>query len=62
MREEESLTGAIVGAALELHRELGPRLLESVYQLALADELPPSKRASTVWSTITRPPRRRDCA
>ena len=33
------LTSRIIGAAIEVHRELGPGLLESVYELCLAKEL-----------------------
>jgi GxxExxY protein len=36
---EEELTEKIVGAAIEVHRELGPGLLESAYAACLAHEL-----------------------
>ena len=35
---EEELTEAIIGAAIEVHKELGPGLLESSYQRCLARE------------------------
>lgn len=35
----EELTSRIIGAAMEVHRELGPGLLESVYEACLAWEL-----------------------
>lgn len=36
---DSSLTSQILAAALEVHRELGPGLLESAYQLCLCREL-----------------------
>jgi GxxExxY protein len=36
--ETNQLTEQIIGAAIEVHRELGPGLLESAYQRALAHE------------------------
>jgi GxxExxY protein len=39
MLMEEELTEAIIGAAIEVHRELGPGLLESTYEICLAHEL-----------------------
>lgn len=35
----EQLTEGIIGAAIEVHRELGPGLLESVYEECLCHEL-----------------------
>jgi len=37
--EHEELTGRIIGAAIEVHREIGPGFLESVYEAALCIEL-----------------------
>ncbi len=39
MLEEEQLTEAIIGAAIEVHKALGPGLLESVYEECLCHEL-----------------------
>jgi GxxExxY protein len=35
----EMVSGEIIGAAIEVHRQLGPGLLESMYQACLAQEL-----------------------
>jgi len=37
--EHEELTGKIIGAAIEVHRQLGPGFIESVYENALVYEL-----------------------
>ncbi len=36
---EDPLTGEIIGAAIEVHKALGPGLLESAYESCLAREL-----------------------
>lgn len=36
---EEELTGKIIAAAIEVHRELGPGLLESAYEVCMCREL-----------------------
>ncbi|GAB1444360.1 GxxExxY protein [Ignavibacteriales bacterium] len=37
--EQDELTSKIIGAAIEVHRELGPGLLESTYETCLMYEL-----------------------
>jgi GxxExxY protein len=39
MYPDKDLTKEIIGAAIEVHRELGPGLLESVYEACLCYEL-----------------------
>ena len=36
MHQLDEITGAIVDASMQIHRELGPGLLESVYEAVLA--------------------------
>lgn len=38
--ERNELTSRIVGACIEVHKELGPGLLESVYEACLIEEFP----------------------
>jgi GxxExxY protein len=37
-QEKDPLTERIIGCAIEVHRELGPGLLESIYEAAMAME------------------------
>ena len=39
MEERDPLTSMVIGAAIEVHRVIGPGLLESVYQACLEEEL-----------------------
>ena len=39
MDERDPLTQQVIGAAIEVHREMGPGLLESVYQSCIECEL-----------------------
>jgi len=39
MKDENELTGKVIGCAIEVHRNLGPGLLESVYERCLSSEL-----------------------
>jgi GxxExxY protein len=39
MLHQEEITNEIIGAAIEVHRELGPGLLESAYEACLCYEL-----------------------
>ena len=39
MTEQDPLTGKVIGAAIEVHRGLGPGLLESAYEECLCHEL-----------------------
>jgi len=37
--EINQLTGIVIGAAIEVHKTLGPGLLESIYEECLAHEI-----------------------
>ena len=47
MLYEEELTEKIIGAAIEVHRHLGPGLLESAYEECLCHEL--NLRGLSFW-------------
>jgi GxxExxY protein len=51
--ERDPLTHRLIGAAMEVHREMGPGLLESVYQKCLEREL---KRQEIPCLPQARPP------
>lgn len=50
---EKRLTECIIGAAIRVHRELGPGLLESIYERCLAIEL--ELRHRTVQRQVAMP-------
>ncbi|QEH32324.1 hypothetical protein OJF2_07940 [Aquisphaera giovannonii] len=39
MGEDGELTRVVIGAAIEVHRQMGPGLLESIYQACFEEEL-----------------------
>ncbi len=49
----EEISHAVIGAAIEVHRQLGPGLLESAYQVCLAHEL--RKRGHQVVTELSIP-------
>ena len=51
--KKDPLTAKVIGCAIEVHRCLGPGLLESAYQQCLAHEM---KHAGLKFSTQTRVP------
>src|SRR5690242_2720058 len=60
MEDKDPLTGAVIGAAIEVHREMGPGLLESVYQRCMEHELrlrgltfDPQARLPLVYKGVT---------
>jgi GxxExxY protein len=48
MRNVNEITGAVIGAAIKVHRQLGPGLLESAYHQCLLVEL---ERTGLRWQT-----------
>ena len=55
---DRDLTGRIIGAAIEVHRHLGPGLLESAYEACLAFEL--SQRGIPAQRQLQLPVRYKD--
>jgi GxxExxY protein len=47
------LTGAIIGAAIEVHRDKGPCLIESIYQWCLEKELELNGLSSVSQKVVT---------
>lgn len=51
--EDQEITSQIIGAAIEVHKNLGPGLLESVYRICLCQEL--EERGLTFANELTVP-------
>ncbi len=60
MRDLDDITGAIIEFALRMHRDMGPGLLESVYEAILARAL--ESRGFRVERMAFSPPRFRGSA
>jgi GxxExxY protein len=52
MYNNDNLTGKVIGCAIEVHRNLGPGLLESAYQQCLAHELTLNKIPFTIEQSL----------
>lgn len=52
-KEVNEMAFGVVGCAIEVHKELGPGLLESVYHPCLFEEL--SEKGFDVWSKVKVP-------
>ena len=52
MIENEQLTEPVIGAAIEVHRILGPGLLESVYERCLSRELESARHFPSTASRL----------
>jgi GxxExxY protein len=50
---DRALSAAVIGAAIEVHRQLGPGLLESVYEACLAREM--ELRGLRFWRQVDLP-------
>src|SRR5205085_7662793 len=56
MRDLDDITEAMIDAAIQIHRDLGPGLLESVYEAVLARG-PAPRRQRSPSRRISAPPR-----
>lgn len=52
----EALSSSVIGAAIEVHRQLGAGLLESAYQTCLATGPRPATRGEPLVTTSPRSP------
>lgn len=50
--DDSELTGHVIGAAIEVHRVLGPGLLESIYQKSLEIEFQIRKISATAQARV----------
>jgi GxxExxY protein len=52
MEERDPLTQVVIGAAIEVHREMGPGLLESIYQTCMECELQMRGVGFEAWARL----------